>query len=86
MEPLLSGQQKDIKRIAEMGELDDDSSEDDDRAIDAEQTLLELQTRRMEAIITIREILGPDLDGPRVRRRSVSAKTISTTRTWKQCV
>ena len=34
------------------------------RAIDAEQTLLELQTRRMEAIITIREILGPDLDGP----------------------
>ena len=65
VEPLLSGQQKDIKRIAEMGELDMMILlKTATRAIDAEQTLLELQTRRMEAIITIREILGPDLDGP----------------------
>jgi outer membrane protein TolC len=59
--PLLTEQASDIERIADLGELDMFVLlETVTRTLNAKRRLIELQLAELEAVITVREILGPD--------------------------
>ena len=59
--PLLVAQNQDIKKIAELGELDMFVLlETVTRTLDAKQRLIELRVGELDAAITVRQILGPN--------------------------
>ena len=61
--PLLAAQTNDIKKIAELGELDMFVLlETVTRTLDAKQNLIELRASELDAAITVRQILGPKSD------------------------
>lgn len=71
--PLLTAQTEDIKKIAELGELDMFVLlETVTRTLDAKQRLIELRSSELDAAITVRQILGPNSD------ENPSPKTLGT--------